>query len=671
MTLAGFAANAATLYVATNGTDSGDCTDRAKPCRSITYGIAAMSGGDTLIIGDGTYAESIKDMPSGSAGAYTTIRAANDWGVLIDGSGFPNTFQFGISIGSKSYVAVRGFRIKMNQANGNNEPVIVVSSDHVKIQRCSGGYAPTDGNAATFDVGPDASYVLIEECFAYGGGRYQFIAYQSDHVLVRRSVARVDHWTGTLQCAGFVNYNSTVTTWQNNIALDSDNTYCSGGLYGGFFSENKSDVSTPTSQALRGNIVLNVNAFYAGDLDWVISGTRDISDMVIWGSSGGYWGDQGPGDACNLTATRFTVGAISGDYDGPNGGAARGTGVSIYGPIQNTVRNSIFTRNQSLGVADYTNSDYNAFYGNGANYGGAHKAVAGAHDRSDDVISTSLRYLPRIETGSPLKTAGEGGGQIGAEIMYKVGVTGTLYGETGWDQLTADPLWPFPNEDQIRADMAAYSGPGATGARGFASGKSLDGTDQTLTKYIWEYLGNQIPSDIYGFHIGVGSLPVGTLGVAYDFALNAVGGTPVYTWSVTAGSLPTGLSLDNTSGTITGTPTAVGSSSFTITASDATGKSTSTAFTLVINAVGATDATTSTTTTTNTSTSTRTGTSANTSTATGADTVGGQTASPAKDSGCGCQLPRATRFPWSAVTIVALTMWTVVSRRRKSRHSPS
>jgi hypothetical protein len=48
--------------------------------------------------------------------------------------------------------------------------------------------------------------------------------------------------------------------------------------------------------------------------------------------------------------------------------------------------------------------------------------------------------------------------------------------------------------------MAAYTNHSVDGSRGFAaSGKQLNGTDNiTLTSYIWEYLGNQMPSDIYG-----------------------------------------------------------------------------------------------------------------------------------------------------------------------------
>ena len=54
----------------------------------------------------------------------------------------------------------------------------------------------------------------------------------------------------------------------------------------------------------------------------------------------------------------------------------------------------------------------------------------------------------------------------------------------------------------------------------------------------------------------------------YSQSLQATGGTPPYTWLVTGGTLPDGITLDPNSGTLSGTPSAVGSFSFTIRAVD-------------------------------------------------------------------------------------------------------
>ena len=54
----------------------------------------------------------------------------------------------------------------------------------------------------------------------------------------------------------------------------------------------------------------------------------------------------------------------------------------------------------------------------------------------------------------------------------------------------------------------------------------------------------------------------------YSASLAASGGIGPYHWSVSVGSLPTGLNLDPNTGVITGTPTATGTSNFTVQVTD-------------------------------------------------------------------------------------------------------
>ena len=64
------------------------------------------------------------------------------------------------------------------------------------------------------------------------------------------------------------------------------------------------------------------------------------------------------------------------------------------------------------------------------------------------------------------------------------------------------------------------------------------------------------------------SLPGGTVGAVYSVTLQAASGTPSYAWSITGGQLPGGLALSAASGQISGTPTASGQSSITVTVKD-------------------------------------------------------------------------------------------------------
>ena len=69
------------------------------------------------------------------------------------------------------------------------------------------------------------------------------------------------------------------------------------------------------------------------------------------------------------------------------------------------------------------------------------------------------------------------------------------------------------------------------------------------------------------------TLPDGKVGEAYSQILTATGTTPI-TWSISGGALPDGLSLNKDTGKISGTPTAAGSSTFTVKATNSAGSDT-------------------------------------------------------------------------------------------------
>ncbi len=85
----------------------------------------------------------------------------------------------------------------------------------------------------------------------------------------------------------------------------------------------------------------------------------------------------------------------------------------------------------------------------------------------------------------------------------------------------------------------------------------------------------------YPVTIVTDSLPGATQGTAYTNTVYAGGGTerysasaPGYTFALTQGSLPKGLKLNRTTGTISGTPKAAGTSAFTVQVTDSSGSQT-------------------------------------------------------------------------------------------------
>ena len=141
-----------------------------------------------------------------------------------------------------------------------------------------------------------------------------------------------------------------------------------------------------------------------------------------------------------------------------------------------------------------------------------------------------------------------------------------------WSVLTGN----LPTGLTLDDNGLIHGTPAAQGAFQFTV-KVTDSVQGTATKAFTITIGTIQPLTITTSLIGA------SLGKPYSQTLTATGGTqPVTTWTTTSGTLPAGLSLNQSTGAITGTPTALGTASFTIQALDSAGGAASKSFTISV-----------------------------------------------------------------------------------------
>jgi len=105
---------------------------------------------------------------------------------------------------------------------------------------------------------------------------------------------------------------------------------------------------------------------------------------------------------------------------------------------------------------------------------------------------------------------------------------------------------------------------GSSLTNGTATITATDGNSESLSIYF-------DPPPAPQLAITTNSLMDGQVRLAYTATLAATGGSAPYTWTISSGQLPTGLSLASSTGVISGTPTAAGTASFSAEVTDQTG----------------------------------------------------------------------------------------------------
>ncbi len=415
--------------------------------------LLSASGGDTLLIAPGTYAgtnNAIDGDGAGTLAAWNTVKAIADGSVTISAS-------LALPAGDH-YLRFEGLR--WNSPEGKS-----VTGRYVKFLRCGFVGGPSTGNAVTLAIGtnnftPGAQYILLEDGYSYGpGGRYNVLVYNADRIVLRRLVVRHDNgWSDTQgnPQANVSLYNSTRVLTQNLLLLDTHPVgYFEAALYHPSNGPAVNDIRN------MGLIVANVDANGVGWDGGTQGAVLSLDDAAIFHTNFGasVSGSAHQGAMQRLTVVQQSGGGVNDWVGGGNFNLTR----SVLWQIQGSNLSAI-------------NASGNVCF----------NASCSGQTTLNPAIS-GLLYLPRIEAGSALQTAGPGATRVGAVIVKQLGAPESLYGEAGYDQATTAELWPWPQEALIKQAMCADAGV----STGFCASTSL-------TRYIWELLGNPIPAEIYG-----------------------------------------------------------------------------------------------------------------------------------------------------------------------------
>ena len=187
---------------------------------------------------------------------------------------------------------------------------------------------------------------------------------------------------------------------------------------------------------------------------------------------------------------------------------------------------------------------------------GSHQVTIQVRDQDGTVESRQFSIQIEAAPEAPtITTSSLPDGTVGASYSAQLSASG---GETPYSwSLSSGSL---PAGLSLNSSTGQISGtPGSAGTRSFtAQVTGHDGLSSTKSLSVSIEEASEAPT------ITTRSLPDGTVGESYSAELSASGGATPYSWSLSSGSLPSGLSLNSSTGEISGTPDLAGTRSFTV-----------------------------------------------------------------------------------------------------------
>jgi len=192
------------------------------------------------------------------------------------------------------------------------------------------------------------------------------------------------------------------------------------------------------------------------------------------------------------------------------------------------------------------------------------------------VLTVTSQSLLRITTASPLPNA-----RVGENYTGFIEACCGQGGPIRWSLVngTVPDGLRFAANDLRLTQTTAVLGTATRVQTTTFTVRARDGAGNTATKTFTLTVDPASPLVITN---GTDQLRDGTVGVAYEASLFPGGGTPPYSWTHVAGTLPPGLRVQASPGRVLGTPTTAGTFTFTVRVNDSGGQSATGQFTIRI-----------------------------------------------------------------------------------------